>query len=143
MSDRIFGVICVLLAGFFIWQATEIETGFIVDPMGPRAFPIVIGVTLAIAAIYPIMRPDPRPEWPAAGRLLEILFAAALMIAYAQLLPTLGFVASTAIAAALLSWRLGTQPLRAAAAGIGIAVLIYVIFHLILGLNLARGPWGF
>ena len=143
MSDRVFGVVCVILAGFFIWQATLIETGFIVDPMGPKAFPIVIGITLALAAIYPIVKPDPRPDWPAAGRLLEILFAVAVMIAYALALPRFGFVLSTAVAAALLSWRLGTKPLAAAAAGVAIAVGIYVIFHLILGLTLARGPWGF
>jgi putative tricarboxylic transport membrane protein len=143
MSDRVFGIVCILLAAFFVWQATLIETGFIVDPMGPRAFPIVIGITLAAAAIYPIVRPDPRPDWPAAGRLLEILFAVAVMIAYALALPRFGFVLSTAVTAALLSWRLGTRPAVAAAAGIAIAIGIYVIFHLILGLTLAKGPWGF
>jgi putative tricarboxylic transport membrane protein len=143
MSDRVFGVVCIVLAGFFVWQATLIETGFIVDPMGPKAFPIVIGIALAIAAVYPIMKPDPRPEWPAAGRFLEILFAVVVMIAYALALPRAGFVISTAVAAGLLSWRLGTRPIAAAAAGICIAVGIYIIFHLALGLTLARGPWGF
>jgi putative tricarboxylic transport membrane protein len=143
VSDRVFGIVCVILAGFFVWQATLIETGFIVDPMGPKAFPIVIGITLALAAIYPIVKPDPRPDWPAAGRFLEIAFAVAVMIAYALALPRFGFVLSTAVAAALLSWRLGTKPLAAAAAGVAIAVGIYVIFHLILGLSLAKGPWGF
>jgi putative tricarboxylic transport membrane protein len=111
--------------------------------MGPKAFPIVIGVTLALAAAYPIIRPDPRPDWPAAGRLLEIVFAVALMIAYAQFLPRVGFVAATAVAAGLLSWRLGAKPVMAAVAGVVIAVLIHVVFHLVLGLSLARGPWGF
>lgn len=143
MSDRIFGVLCILLAGFFIWQATQIQTSFIVDPMGPRAFPIVIGVALALAAVYPVVRPDLNENWPPVRRLAEIAFAAALMIAYAQALPKLGFVASTAIAAALLSWRLGSKPVGSAVVGIAIAVLIYVIFHTILGLSLARGPWGF
>ena len=143
MSDRVLGVACILLAGFFIWQATLIETGFIVDPMGPKAFPIVIGITLAIAAIYPIVKPDPRPDWPAAGRVLEIVFAVAIMIAYAMALPRFGFVLSTAVAAGLLSWRLGSRPPAAAVAGIAIAAGIYLIFHLVLGLTLARGPWGF
>ena len=143
MSDRIFGVLCILLAGFFIWQATQIQTGFIVDPMGPRAFPIVIGATLALAAIYPIVRPDRNENWPPLGRMVEIAFAVALLIAYAQVLPRLGFVVSTGIAASLLSWRLGSKPVIAAVAGVVIAVLIYFVFHVILGLNLARGPWGF
>jgi hypothetical protein len=91
MSDRIFGGACLLLAAFFIWQATQIKLGFIVDPLGPRAFPIVIGIVLAVAGLYPILRPDPRPDWPAVGGLIEIAFAVAILIAYAMLLPRLGF----------------------------------------------------
>ena len=143
MSDRIFGVVCVLLAAFFIWQATQIEAGFIVDPMGPKAFPIVIGIVLAFGGLYPILKPHPQPDWPAGGRLLEIVFAVGVMIAYALVLPRFGFTLSTAVAAALLGWRLGSRPIVAALSGIAIAVAIYAIFHLILGLSLARGPWGF
>ena len=65
------------------------------------------------------------------------------MVAYAMVLRELGFVVSTALASALLSWRLGATPVKAAIAGVSIAVGIYVCFHLILGLSLARGPWGF
>jgi len=143
MSDRVFGAVCILLAAFFVWQATQIETGFIVDPMGPRAFPIIIGIVLGVGGLYPILRPDPAPDWPAAGRLLDIVFAVAVMIAYALVLPRIGFVAATAVAAGLLGWRLGSGPVAAALGGIAIAVGIYVVFHLILGLSLARGPWGF
>ena len=81
--------------------------------------------------------------WPRLGRLLEIIFAAAVMVAYTYALPEFGFVVSTAVAAALLSWRLGALPPAAIAAGIAISVGIYVIFHLILKLSLAAGPWGF
>lgn len=143
MSDRVLGVVCILLAALFIWQATQIETGFIVDPLGPGAFPIIIGVVLALGGLYAIVRPDAAPDWPPPGRLLEIAFAVAVMLAYALFLPEFGFVLSTAVAASLLGWRLGSRPLAAAAAGIVIAVGIYVIFHLVLGLSLARGPWGF
>lgn len=143
MSDRVFGIVCILLAVFFIWQATQIETGFIVDPLGPSAFPIIVGSVLGLGGLYPLLKPDPRPDWPSVTRLLEIAFAVAVMFAYAMALPEVGFVVSTAIAAALLGWRLGSGPLVAALGGIVIAAGIYVVFHLILGLSLARGPWGF
>ena len=143
MSDRVFGGIGVLLAAFFIWQATEIQLSFISDPIGPKTFPIIIGIVLGLASLMFILTPDPRPNWPQASRLLEIAVAAAVMVAYAILLPDLGFVVATAFAAAFLSWRLGAPPLAAGAAGIAISVGIYVVFHLILGLSLARGPLGF
>lgn len=143
MSDRIFGVIGLLLSAFYVWQATLIQESFIQDPVGPKAFPVLIAIVLAAASLVFVLRPDPAPHWPAAGRLFEIAVSAALMIAYALALPEAGFVASTAVAAAFLSWRLGTHPLAAVIAGIAIAIGIYVVFHLILGLSLAEGPWGF
>lgn len=143
MADRSLGLFCVALAAFFIWQATQIQVGIIVDPLGPSAFPIIIGATLGLAGLYPIFRPDPAPEWPALARLLEIGFAVALMIAYAMALPLVGFVIATFVAAGILSWRLGAPPLKAVLAGIGTSIGIYAVFHLILGLTLARGPLGF
>ncbi len=143
MGDRALGVIGLLLAVFYVWRATLIELSFISDPVGPKVFPFIIAAIIAAASAVFIWKPDPAPEWPAAGRLFEIGISVAVMITYAQLLPEAGFVVSTAFAAAFLSWRLGAQPVWAIVAGILIAVGIYTVFHLILGLSLARGPWGF
>ncbi|MCG6858618.1 MAG: tripartite tricarboxylate transporter TctB family protein [Salaquimonas sp.] len=143
MSDRLLGGACLALAAFYIFYAMQTQIGFMSDPMGPRAFPVVIGIVLALAGIYPILRPDPEPNWPALGKLLEIIFAVAVMIAYTYALPEFGFTISTAFAAGLLSWRLGAHPAGAAIAGVTIAVGIFVIFRLVLKLSLAVGPWGF
>jgi putative tricarboxylic transport membrane protein len=143
MGDRLFGGIGIVLAAFFIWQATTIQESFIQDPVGPKTFPIIIGLLLGISSLVILLRPDPRPDWPAAGRLAEIAVAVVVLLAYAYALPQVGFLIATAIAAAYLSWRLGTVPLQALAAGIAISIGIYVVFHLILGLSLAKGPFGF
>lgn len=142
-SDRILGAAGLALAAAFVWGASSIETGFIVDPLGPQKFPFIIGGVLAIASAYVLLRPDPAPEWPVRGRVLEIVGAVVVLIGYALALEPVGFVVSTAIAAALLSWRLGSPPLWAAVSGVGISVGIYVVFHLVLGLSLAKGPLGF
>ena len=143
MSDRIFGGVGLMLAAFFIWGATEIELSFISDPFGPRAFPIMIGIVLAVSSLVVIVRPGVSPEWPALPKLAEIALAIVVMAAYAILLPELGFVIATALASAFLTWRLGTRPVWSAVSGILISGGIYTVFHLILGLSLARGPLGF
>lgn len=143
MSDRIFGVVGLLLSAFYVWQATLIQESFIQDPVGPKAFPIMIAIVLALSSLVFVLRPDPEPHWPKFGDFFEIVMAVAVMLAYALALPEYGFVACTAIAAAYLSWRLGASPVTAIIAGVSIAVLIYVAFHVVLGLSLARGPWGF
>ena len=50
---------------------------------------------------------------------------------------------ATALAAAFLTWRLGTSILSSLISGVATSLGIYVIFHLVLGLSLARGPLGF
>jgi putative tricarboxylic transport membrane protein len=143
MSDRILGGVGLLLAAFFIWQATLIKESFISDPVGPKTFPIIIGLLVGLSSLAILLKPDSEPEWPDFSRFFEIGLTVAVMIAYAYALPVAGFVVSTAVAAGYLSWRLGTPPAKAAFAGIAISVGIYAVFHLILGLSLARGPWGF
>ena len=143
MSDRVLGGIGIALALLFIWQATLIRESFIQDAVGPKTFPIIIGVVLGLASCYFVLRPDEEPIWPRAAGLLEIGLATLVMIAYAMMLPELGFAISTAAAAAYLTWRLGTAPLPALVAGVLTSAGLYVVFRLVLGLSLARGPLGF
>ena len=143
MGDRLFGGICLALAGFYIWQATQIQVSFITDPVGPKTFPIIIGLLLGISSLVILIKPDPAPHWPALGRLVEIGVAVAVLIAYAYALPQIGFIIATALAAAFLGWRLGATPLQSVASGVATSIAIYIVFHLILGLTLAEGPLGF
>lgn len=143
MSDRIFGLFGVLLAIGFAASAMLIEESFLSDAVGPKAFPIIIAVVLGVSSAVIALRPDPEPHWPALGRLVEIAAAVVVMILYAELLPVAGFVLTTAFASGYLTWRLGSGLFETVAVGIGTSVGIYVIFHLVLGLSLARGPWGF
>ena len=143
MSDRIFGAVGLALAIFCAFAASQIQESFLTDTVGPKAFPYIIAAILGLASAYIALRPDPEPVWPPLGRLVEIVAAVVALMIYAQVLPEIGFVIATAFAAAYLSWRLGSKPLASVIAGVSISVGIYIVFHLILGLSLARGPFGF
>lgn len=143
MSDRIFGVVGLLLAIGFAFSALAIEESFLSDAVGPKAFPLIIAAILGLSSIVIAIRPDAEPEWPALGRLVEVGAAVVVMILYAEFLPVAGFVIATAFAAAYLAWRLGSGPIESVIVGVGTSLGIYVIFHLVLGLSLARGPLGF
>jgi len=143
MSDRIFGLFGLALAGFYLWATSIIPDSFMIDVVGPRAFPYIVGTILAICSLYFLLRPDEEPDWPILANLIEIVFATAVMFLYAWALSKVGFVIATVFATAYLSWRLGTRPLSALITGVATAVGIYVVFHLVLGLSLAKGPLGF
>lgn len=142
MSDRILGGACLILAVVYIFLATQTKVTFLSDPLGPRPFPVAVGLVLGIASLITLLRPDIEPNWPQLGSLLEIIFAVVIMLGYATVMPIVGFLSATAVAATLLSWRMGANPVRAGVAGTSISAGIFVIFHYVLGLSLAIGPWG-
>jgi putative tricarboxylic transport membrane protein len=143
MSDRIFGFFGLALAAFYLWAASIIPDSFMVDVVGPRAFPYIVGAVLAICSLYILLRPDKEPEWPTLVNFIEIVFATAVMFLYAWALSKVGFAIATVFATAYLSWRLGTRPISALITGVATSAGIYVVFRLILGLSLAKGPLGF
>ncbi len=143
MSDRIFGMAALCLAALMAWGASVIEQSFIQDPLGPKAFPLIIAAVLAITGIIMMLKPDAEPDWPKRAGWLRLAGAIVALFLYAQLLPVAGFVLCTTVVAAFLSRQLGATWRQASIGGATIAIGIYVVFHLVLGLSLARGPLGF
>lgn len=142
-SDRVFGLMGLVFSAFYLWQATLIAESFMADVVGARTFPYILGVLLGVCSLIMMLRPDAEPEWPRGRNLLEVLMAIAVLLAYSQILPVLGFLITTALAAAYLTWRLGTLPLWSLVTGVATSAGIYVVFKLILGLSLAEGILGF
>ncbi|AMN52064.1 MULTISPECIES: tripartite tricarboxylate transporter TctB family protein [Stappiaceae] len=143
MSDRIFGAVGLLLALGYAWAALVIEESFLSDAVGPKAFPLIIASVLGLSSLAIFLKPDVAPEWPSLPRLLEVAMAVLAMILYAILLPEAGFIIATAVAAAYLTWRLGSSPIGSLITGCLTSLGIYAVFHLVLGLSLAKGPFGF
>lgn len=143
MSDRVMGGVGLALSIFYIWAATIIPESFMSDVVGPKTFPYIVGLILGTCSVYFVLRPDPEPLWPNLNRLAEIFFAILVMLAYAWVLPKAGFLIATAVATTYLTWRLGSRPLGSVITGVLTSVGIYVVFRLILGLSLAKGPLGF
>ncbi|NDR58405.1 tripartite tricarboxylate transporter TctB family protein [Aliiruegeria sabulilitoris] len=139
-SDRIFGAVATLVALAYIASATQIQTGFMADPVGPRTFPIIIGAVAALCGMVIAIRPDPDPEWPELATLGALVLSIIVLIGYAYALKPLGFLLPTAIAAGFLSYQIQPKPLKAVLAGIGLSIGLFVIFKYALGLGLVAVP---
>jgi putative tricarboxylic transport membrane protein len=98
---------------------------------------------MGISGLVMMFKPDAEPHWPTMVKLAELAATVGVFVAYAQILPIAGFVLSTIVATAFLVWRLGGTTRQSIIGGVVIAVGIYALFQHVLGLNLAKGPWGF
>lgn len=137
LSDRLAGALAIGAAAVMAWGAQQIQESFIQDPLGPKAFPWLVAAVLAAAGLFMVVRPDESPHWPGARKLAELGVSVLVMIAYAWSLPHAGFVISTSLAAAYLSWRLGGTPKQAVVAGVLLGGGIFLVFSGVLGLSLA------
>lgn len=139
-SDRIFGLVASLVALAYIASATQIQTSFLADPVGPKAFPIGIGIVAVICGIYMALKPDAEPNWPAGKTLLAIGFAIVVLVLYALALKPFGFIIPTAFAAGILSYQISPNSKKAALAGVGLSIGLFVVFKFLLGLGLVALP---
>ncbi|MCB2127754.1 MAG: tripartite tricarboxylate transporter TctB family protein [Rhodobacteraceae bacterium] len=139
-TDRIFGVVVILVALAYIASAYNLPPGNVFDKLGPKAFPIVIGIGMAICAAVMVLRPDAEPDWPGQKTLLSLAFATAMLIGYAYALKPMGFLAPTAIAAAVLSYQISPKRVPAILTGLGLSIGLFIIFKYALGLSLFALP---
>lgn len=135
-SDRIFGLVVLMVALAFIASATQIQTSFMSDPVGPKAFPMIIGAIAGLCGLIMMIRPDPDPEWPKGRTFIALLIAVIVLIAYAYALKPLGFLIPTAIAAAILSYQISPRIGPAILSGLGLSVGLFLLFKFALGLGL-------
>jgi putative tricarboxylic transport membrane protein len=139
-SDRILGLVVVVVALAYLASATQIQSSFFSDPMGPRAFPYLVGGLILLTGLVFILRPDPSPHWPGPRSWAALAIAAAVLVAYAYALKPLGFLVPTAIAGSILSYQIGPRVLPAILAGCGLSVGLFFIFKFLLGLSLFAFP---
>ena len=139
-TDRVFGlaVICVALA--YIASATQIQTGFLSDPVGSRTFPYIIGAVALVCAFAILLKPDGEPGWPPLVTFGRIALALAVMYGFALALRPLGFLIPAAIASAIISYLISPRPVAAGLCGVGLSLVLFSIFKFALGLSLA--PFG-
>jgi putative tricarboxylic transport membrane protein len=138
VSDRLTGLALVALAVAYGMAAGGYQA-MIGDPLGPAVFPMALAIVLGLLSLYLILRPDPEPDWPGRRALLMQVLTLIAFVAYAYLLEPLGFLLSTFLAVAVLGWLLGARLWQAGAAGVAVAVVLFVTFDTLLGLPLPAG----
>ncbi|ROQ20968.1 putative tricarboxylic transport membrane protein [Marinimicrobium koreense] len=150
-TDRWFGLATIGCSGLLysiFWQDTLKPT--LGDP-GPTLLPGLIAVLLTLMGLILLIRPptdrEPAEETDNAGtfRPWRGAFSIVAVLAYAWVLPNLGYAVSTAVFFALSTWLLGRLSLRAGVQCCLIAILVAVATHYllasVLNVSLPEGEW--
>jgi putative tricarboxylic transport membrane protein len=136
----------LLLAILYFERSFAISTGLASDRLGPTFYPRVLAVVLAVLAIVLIFRsffdrsvPSPLSK-VRVGRLLTVF---GLMLAWAGLLPLLGFPVITPLLLAGVMWILGHRRWPSLiGVSLGLTLVMYLVFVRALKVLLPMGPLG-
>ena len=137
--DRAFGAVLVAVAVGYIASAAGLQVPFQYEPLGPKAFPIMLGSVLAICGARLIWRPDAIHWFADRAAVLRVVAGAVIFCVYAALFEPVGFIGSTALMVFAMSRLFGLGAGWAAVYGIGLALVGYFGVGELLGLNLPDG----
>ena len=143
MYDRLFGAVWLLLCAGLAVIAWGFQAPFSYDPVGPRAYPLLLLVLMAAGSLWLILRPSHLEHLLTRHQSLRALLCVLVLLAYALLFEPLGFIPSTALAATVLGLLFGGRPLACVISGVLMGVLLYVLFDLLLDVPLPLGVFSF
>lgn len=150
-ADRWFGLATIGGSGLLYsiyWQDTLKPT--LGDP-GPMLLPGLIAVLLTLMGLILLIKPpvdtepEEEPDTPGELRPWRGTFSVVAVLAYAWVLPNLGYAVSTAVFFALSTWLLGRLSLKAGLQCCVIAVLVAIateyLLASVLNVSLPEGEW--
>lgn len=141
MSERILGGLLLFISIAGIWIARSFEAPFSYEPVGPRAFPMLILALLGISAIALMLEKKSDTIWapPPVMKRIGVLFV--IVLIYAWLFDKLGFVLATALMVIPIARFFSASWKQAVAGGVGLGVGLFILFDRLLDVALPTGLW--
>jgi len=141
MSERIFGVFLLLLSAGGIFFGWDLKAPISYEPVGPRAFPLLVFALLAICAVGLVVSKRPATEWAPSPVLLRVGGMFLVVLAYALLFDKLGFVVATTLMSIPLARLFGGSWKQSLVGGASLGVVLFLLFDRLLDVVLPTGFW--
>ena len=144
MYVRLFAAIWLLFCAVLAVLAWGFQAPFAYDPVGPRAYPLLLLLLLVMGALYQLLKPakqtEAREEPPLNRQVIrKLALCIAAMVAYAALFDVLGFILSSALFAVAMAYLYDATRVQSTVGGIVIAVGLYLLFDYGLDVPLPLG----
>lgn len=149
--DAAVALAVVALGVFTLVGASRINVPLSSNVVGPRVFPVAVGVTLLVAGAAVLVDAlrgrlgDPEggedvdttasTDWAALARIVASFSLHVLLV------DVIGWALAAALLFGLVAWSLGARPLRAFLAGLALGFAVQALFVTALGVTLPAGPF--
>lgn len=141
MSERIFGGVLLLVSLAGIWIGWDLRPPVSYEPVGPRAFPLLVLALLGVCAVMLMREKTSDTVWapPPVLRRIGALFL--IVLTYALLFDKLGFIVATALMTIPVARFFGGSWKQSVAGGLGLGVGMFIFFDRLLDVALPTGLW--
>lgn len=139
MTDRILGVACMLLAVAMAAAARHYVAEISYEPVGPRAFPMLLAALLGAAGLWLALKPSPEATDYRGLPLKQVAGVLGAVFVYALTFETLGFTLATTLVAVPVGMAFGGRPLKCLLAGAVLGVGAFYMFDRLLDVVLPMG----
>lgn len=139
MSDRILGTTALILAAGMAAVAWGYAAPVEYEPVGPRAFPLLLALGMAVCGAWLTLRPGVPVRWPQGLQLSRIAMCTLAIVLYAALFQAAGFVLATALMSLPVGRVFGGSWRQCALTGVLLGVVLYLLFDRALDVVLPLG----
>lgn len=140
MSDRVLGAVCVVASAAMAWAAQDYAAAISYEPVGPRAFPLLLAVGLGLSGLWLVLHPTAGAEAFAGVPWKPTALCAGAVLAYALLFQWLGFALATALMAVPVGMAFGGSWKQSLAGGASLVGVLFLLFDKLLDVVLPTGP---
>ena len=99
LGNRVWGIVLCAVGIYYLVEGIILPPAAIGDPLGPLAFPTILGLSLIACGVYLAVRPGPRTTQPILSRRTfpQVLILFTLLLLYSAAIPWMGYLFSTSI----------------------------------------------
>jgi putative tricarboxylic transport membrane protein len=142
--QRIFAAVLLLACAGLALMAWPYQAPFSYEPVGPRAFPLLMLALMGIALLYLLIRPTPivhTEDEPALdrGTLIKIGICIALLLVFAGLFEPLGFILSSILIGIPMARLYGGRWVPSVVVVVLMSVGLYLLFDKAMDVPLPLG----
>jgi putative tricarboxylic transport membrane protein len=142
--QRFFALALLLACVGLAMMAWPYQAPFSYEPVGPRAFPLLMLGLMGISLLYMLFRPTPikhAEDEPPMDRatLIKIAACTGLLLIFAGLFEPLGFVLSSILVGIPMAWLYGGRWLPSSVIITLMSIALYVLFDKVMDVPLPLG----
>lgn len=139
MNDRTLGFAALAFAALMVWFGRDMVAPFSYEPVGPRAFPMLVALIIALCGAWLIYKNHNTAEKNPVGANSRIVLMVLYAIAYAALYQFLGFIIATTAMTVLVGRLFGGAWHKIFIGGLIMSILFFLLFDRALDIVLPLG----